>query len=191
MEYAILDELGSVVEFRESDTVSQKKHPNGKRVALPVTRVAADPTKDPRLYNVSEKITVNASSVKIESIYTPIPVDILKRDVIEKIDINAKNMRDTMTGNVSPAEIGVWTQKLSEAKAYLLSNNEADAPNLKQEAVHRGVSVSDLALKVVAKAEALWALEAKIAGVAGKHIDAVKSLVTGLEVITYDYLSGW
>lgn len=127
----------------------------------------------------------------VQSIIDAYPLSSAQAEVIAKIDMHAKSLRDGVVASISPAEMANWTIKQAEARAYQASGNEADAPMLGIEATARGVTVADLAAKVLAKAVQLSQLEAMIAGVAGAHGDAVKALGTFDAVLAYDWHTGW
>lgn len=127
----------------------------------------------------------------VQSIIDGYPLSSTQDEVVAKIDSHAKALRDAVVANISPAEMSSWTIKLDEAQKYQASNNSADAPNLQTEATARGIALSDLVTKVLNKATALSALEANIAGVQGKHGDAVRALTDFGPVLSYDWSGGW
>lgn len=105
------------------------------------------------------------------------------------VDRLAKAKRDAIVANISPAEMASWTIKRGEALAY--NGTDASAKNLAAEATARGISTADLVVKVTTKAAQLSALEAGIAGVAGKHCDTIDTLTSEAEVLAYDITTGW
>lgn len=90
-------------------------------------------------------------------------------------------LRNKLIGPVSPFEAASWWIKVAEAKMYPI------CPTLDYEAAQRGISTQDLATKVLAQATQLQFMEAKIAGLCGKHKDAIKALTTIEEVCAYDW----
>lgn len=132
-----------------------------------------------------------SDDVAVQAIIDAYPLSASQAEVIAQIDLHAKSLRDSVVAAISPAEMASWTIKQAEARAYQASGNDADAPMLGIEATARGVTVADLAAKVLAKAVQLSQLEAMIAGVAGAHGDAVKALTTFDAVLTYDWRTGW
>lgn len=112
-------------------------------------------------------------------------------EIVARIDAHAKAMRDAVVANISPAEMASWSIKQAEAAAYGVSGLVSDAPMLAIEAEARGVDLATLVAKVVGKGGALSQIEATIAGVSGKHVDAVKSLASFATVLSYDWLTDW
>ncbi|MFZ5658782.1 MAG: XkdW family protein [Pseudomonadota bacterium] len=112
------------------------------------------------------------------------------------IDQHANAIRAQITAGVSKAEMAGWYRKEREARAYKASGLSTDAPSLDAEATARGVTLAALVDLVIAKADRLAALEAQIAGTAGRHSDAVDALLadpasTVEQIDAYDYTSGW
>lgn len=110
--------------------------------------------------------------------------------VSDAIDIYAKQMRDKFLKGFSSGEISSWLQKYNEAKAYQASGLAADAPTLQAEATHREITLASLATKVINKFNTTSAKEAKIAGLAGKHKDALTALGTFALINAYDWQTG-
>ena len=102
-------------------------------------------------------------------------------------DTYASYVRSRFLAPASLYEASSWALKLSEAQGHGIS----PTPMLDIEAQARGVSTAQLASKVVAKAQQLAVLEATIAGINGRHNDAIKALATVGEVIAYDWRSGY
>jgi hypothetical protein len=109
----------------------------------------------------------------------------------DQIDAYAKQLRDRALKAVSAGEMGMWATKYQEAKAFQASGLSSDAPNLSVEAQQRGVTLSALCTRVLSNFSTIATREAKIAGTAGKHKDAVKALSTFAAIATYDYSAGW
>lgn len=108
-----------------------------------------------------------------------------------RVDDLAKMKRDTIVAGVSAAEMASWPIKLDEALKYQQSNDPADAPRLASEAASRAIPLSALVTKVMAKAEAFSALEAVLAGLNGRHNDAIAQMQTVTELALYDIETGW
>lgn len=112
------------------------------------------------------------------------------------IDQHANAIRTQITAGVSKAEMAGWYRKEREARAYKASGLSTDAPCLDAEATARGITLAALVDLVIAKADKLAALEAQIAGNAGKHNDAVDALIndttaTVAQIDAYDFSLGW
>lgn len=103
----------------------------------------------------------------------------------------AKALRDKVIDVYSYGETSSWPIKRAEAIAYTASGNAADAPMLSIEATARGVALASLVAKVQANNTAFSQLEATIAGVDGKHRDALAALATFADVAAYDLTTGW
>ncbi|MFH2082061.1 MAG: hypothetical protein ABIK08_11320 [Pseudomonadota bacterium] len=111
-------------------------------------------------------------------------------------DALAAKKRGEITKGISPAEMASWSIKRAEAMAYQVSGTAGDAPMLQVEATARGVTLADLAAKVMAKAALLSQAEALIAGTNGKHNDALAALAaapgtTVANMLAYDMTTGW
>ncbi|HMZ53454.1 MAG TPA: hypothetical protein PLR85_06625 [Nitrospira sp.] len=100
------------------------------------------------------------------------------------IETHASRLRDRYIKPVSPYEAASWPLKLAEAKA-------GGGPMLQAEADARGVDLSVIVEKVMDKAQALAGLEAMIAGVSGKHRDAISAKEDAHSVLDYDWSIGW
>lgn len=111
--------------------------------------------------------------------------------VSDKIDENAKRLRDKLSKNLSPSEMAAWATKKTEADRFQVSKQNTDAPTLTIEAGFRGVTVQALVNKVLANFDTTSQRESRIAGVAGGHKDAIKSLVSFAAIANYDWSTGW
>lgn len=107
------------------------------------------------------------------------------------VDAHATRLRDAAVAGVSPAEMASWSIKRAEAAAWNARANDADAPTLSLEAHARGVPTSAVVARVAAAAAALAELEALIAGVAGRHKDALRAQPDYIGVLGYDWHQGW
>ena len=77
----------------------------------------------------------------------------------------SKYLRNRIIGPVSAFEAASWWIKVAEAKAYPV------CPTLDYEAAQRGITTQELVGKVLAQAQQLQYMEAKVAGLCGKHKD--------------------
>ncbi len=110
-----------------------------------------------------------------------------KAAVGDCIDAEAKRIRAKALKAVDPSEMAAWATKYAEAKALQAGGPPADAVNLQAEADFRGITLTQLATKVVQKFNQTANREAKIAGLAGKHKDAVTALGSFAAVNSYDW----
>ncbi len=106
-------------------------------------------------------------------------------------DLLAKGKREAFTATIAPGEMASWSIKRAEAMAYQATAQATDAPSLVVEAEARGIVLIDLVAKVLAKAEQLSYIEALLAGINGKHNDAIAQLDTAAAVRAYDITAGW
>jgi hypothetical protein len=134
---------------------------------------------------------VSSDDVAVQAIIDTYSLSTCQREITDQIDAHAKALRDSVVSTISPAEMASWGIKQREAAAYTASGMDADAPMLANEAQARGVATAALAAMVLTKAQQLAALEAMIAGVAGKHGDAVKATTTFDAALAYDWRTGW
>jgi len=100
------------------------------------------------------------------------------------VDLIAYDIRNKATAGTSPAEMSSWPLKLAAA-------NAGGGPMLALEAQYRGITEAELIALVLGSAAQLSQLEAVIAGVSGKHRDAIAALTTIEEVCAYDMRSDW
>lgn len=101
--------------------------------------------------------------------------------ILAAIDAHARALRDAAVAGISPAEMAAWPIKLAQAQA-------GAGAMIEMEAAARGVPLTDLIAKILAKAAAMAALEASIAGTAGRHQDAVRAAA---DPAAYDWSAGW
>lgn len=121
--------------------------------------------------------------------YDPLPVEIGR--VKARINSYAAAMRNKITNGISPAEMASWPVKIAEAQRYAEGGVKDDAPMLAREAIARGVSIENVVSRVIENGTALSSLESDIAGIAGKHRDAVSASKDYLEALAYDFSDGW
>jgi hypothetical protein len=84
-----------------------------------------------------------------------------------------------------------WAIKLNEARAYTSTSDPLQAPTLAAIASIRGITLADLAGRVIANSTPYLQAEAAIDGIRGKHSDAIDAMTTVADIITYDWHSGW
>ena len=111
-------------------------------------------------------------------------LDEAKQDRYDHINRHAYNMRAALVANTHPAEMSSWSLKLAEAQ-------QGGGQQLAAEAQVRGVPTEDVVARVLKNGRQLALAEASIAGVAGKHRDAVKAMTTVEDVLAYDFSQGW
>lgn len=100
------------------------------------------------------------------------------------VDMVAASLRNQATAGTSPAEMSSWPLKLAAA-------NAGGGPMLALEAQCRGITEAELIALVLGSAAQLSQLEAVIAGVSGKHRDAIAAMTTIEEVCAYDMRADW
>lgn len=129
----------------------------------------------------------------------PLPPDSIGQDDlptaqakrIAEIEAYAAGLRNKVIAGYSAAEMSSWPIKVMEARAYTISGNAGDAPMLSIEATARGITLTDLAAKVLTKADGFAPLEATISGICGKHQDAIRALTDIRDLLVYDWRAGW
>ena len=107
-----------------------------------------------------------------------------------EVDTLAAKLRNQIVAGTSPAEMSSWPLKLMQAQAYLAGTDTAPAL-LSAESQSRGVTLQDLAQRVITNNAQLGALEAQIAGTSGKHRDTIAALTDLAAVEAYNYSTGW
>lgn len=139
-----------------------------------------------------DNVWISTDDGAVQAIIDTYPLSAYQHEICAAIDSHAYELRGKATSGVSPAEMSGWSLKLAEARAYQQTGNPLDAaPLLTIEASIRGIQLSDIVTRVLQNAQSLATLEATIAGVSGKHKDAVKSCVSFAEVALYDWRAGW
>lgn len=107
------------------------------------------------------------------------------------ISLHAKALRDKVVATISPGEMASWSVKAAEAEKFGAGADPGECPMLSQEAAARGITLTELVLKVNGNAARFSLAEASIGGVDGKHRDAVAALETFEAIAAYDYSAGW
>lgn len=121
----------------------------------------------------------------------PVTFEDAQANLIHAVDIIARDKRNAIVADISPAEMASWPIKRAEALAYQSSGLDADAPNLVAEAAARNISLADLVAKVLAKAAQLSYIEAQIAGHAGKLQDQINAAEDKQALDAIDITAGW
>ena len=111
-----------------------------------------------------------------------------KTNKLEALNASYETFVSTLAG-APQTEILSWSEQEAEAKAYTISKQEADAPMLSVLSQTRGVPLSVLCAKVLAKAEAYRSFIAYAIGKRQAYEDAIESAQTlgGLESIHIDF----
>ena len=134
---------------------------------------------------------VSSNDAEVQAIIDGYTLDDAKAVKAQEISDHAKALRDKVIRSISAGEMASWPIKLAEAAKYAQTGQASDAPMLAAEAQARGIELVALVQKVGGNATTFASLESAIAGVDGKHRDAIKALATFDEVSAYDYLTGW
>jgi hypothetical protein len=130
---------------------------------------------------------------------SPLPPDTIGQDDLatsklkrqEEIDAYAAGLRNRVVRGRSGGEMASWAIKLNEARAYTSTSDPLQAPTLSAIASIRGITLADLAGRVIANSTPYLQAEAAIDGIRGKHSDAIDAMTTVADIITYDWHSGW
>lgn len=113
---------------------------------------------------------------------------------------HAKRLRNKVIAPYSAGEMAAWPVKLAEAAAYADSNprDASLAPMLAAEALVRGISLDAMMGKVSGNASTFGDMEVQIAGVDGRHRDAINAIqgadndpAAYAAVLAYDFTTGW
>lgn len=121
----------------------------------------------------------------------PLTLEAVRTEKLALIENLAGDIRRKVVGRASPQEMASWSLKAGQAQAYLASGSALDAPLLMNEARARGVTLDAIAARVSNNATNFERAESLIAGVCGKHKDAVAALGTVAEIQAYDIEAGW
>lgn len=125
-----------------------------------------------------------------------------KLSVKQLIWSKAKDKRQLVAGSYHPAEISAGVVKQQQAVDAIAAINETGAgliaPLLKIEADVRGISVKELAAKVISAYNNFLAVEASIAGYCGKMVDQFNNVIyepeklfDNFEKFNIDWDAGW
>lgn len=132
----------------------------------------------------------------IRKSYTVIdkPINEVKEKLKSDCVALATRKRNQIVTGVSAGEMASWPIKREQAYAYLaqgVAATDQDAPALAEEAAARGTTTLEIVNRVAANAENLLTLESQIAGVSGRHRDAIDLMLTLSELAEYDITTGW
>lgn len=127
---------------------------------------------------------LNYDRISQQWVNEPDPEEDAFSAVFLAIERHAAWVRSRFLSEVSAYEAASWAFKVAEAKA-------GGGPMLQGEADARGISLQAMMERVLAKAASLAALEGHIAGVSGRHRDAIRLLQTPEEILAYDWRDGW
>lgn len=115
----------------------------------------------------------------------------IKNQIKVKIARHARTLVDQLTATYSPQEVASFPLKGKEAQAFAESNNPLDAPWLMAEAQIRGIPLTLLIASVLQKKALFESAMQEIAGMRGKHSDAIDATQSIKEAIAYDWSIGW
>jgi len=135
-------------------------------------------------YNNVFRTAHEKDEAAVQAIIDGYTLDECKAYIRGEIDELMRQKLDAMIAGRSPLEVAYFPTKAAEADAL---GKGGAAPTLEKEAVARGITVEQLAAKVLENTD----MQAEIVGVAGKHKDVLGALTTFAEVLAYDYRVGW
>jgi hypothetical protein len=118
--------------------------------------------------------------------YTAIekPLSEVQANLIKTIEETATKKFEQATSGYTASEMSSWVEMEAQAREHLVT--PLTSGMLYDEAMVAGISVDDLANKVIANADALKAVKAYIAGTRAKKIAEVKALTSVNECILYE-----
>jgi hypothetical protein len=136
-------------------------------------------------------VWISSDDAAVQAIIDGYPLAACQAEICAAIDAHAAARRDAATAGVSASEMASWPVKRAEALAHAADPMAGAAPVLAVEAAARGVPLDAVVARVLANAQALATLEATIAGVAGRHKDAVRATQSFAAALAYDWSTGW
>lgn len=139
----------------------------------------------------ADGIWQSSDDVAVQAIIDAYDLAACQDEVCAAIAAHAKALRDHAVADVSAGELASWPLKCAELAAFQASGDPAAAPVLSREAARRGIPLADMISKVAVNADKFGMLEAHIAGIDGRHRDAVRQLGSFADVLAYDWSSGW
>ncbi|GGD00128.1 hypothetical protein [Undibacterium terreum] len=98
---------------------------------------------------------------------------------------------DTAGKKKSAFEAARWPVLLSQTMAYQQTQSLASCPSVVGEAAIRRIPVQDLMVKIMANAALLDGVGQEIAGISGRHRDAIATLQSFEAVQDYDIATEW
>jgi hypothetical protein len=134
---------------------------------------------------------IASDEVAVQAIIDGYTLADCRAEIHAAIDARAAERREAGVRGVTPAEMAFWAVKRAEALAYQANPGPAQAPLLAAEAVARNIGLAALVARVLAAYRALADREAAIAGVAGRHKDAVTAAQSFEAALAYDWSTGW
>lgn len=156
------------------------------------------PDYDPRKQRATRTAwTVDGTAYRRGWTLTDYTVAEIRERLTAQVDSMARDKRDSVTAGTSPAEMSSWSLKRQESLAYTTepaNQSEADSMGvglIYAEAQARGVSAGNIAARVLTNAASLSALEAGIAGNAGRLNDALTAAETVDYLLAVDLDAGW
>lgn len=133
---------------------------------------------------VEDGVYITSDDDAVQAIIDSYPLSAQIDEKCAEVEAYAAKLLDAAAMGKSALQLAYEPIKKIEADA--LAKGGA-APTLAAEAAARGITVEELAAKVLSKSDT----QAQIVGVAGKHKDAIRALTTFEDVRAYDYSVGW
>jgi len=130
---------------------------------------------------------------------TPLPPDSVGQDSLadaklkrqSEINAYAAGLRNVVVRGRSVGEMVSWSIKLAEARAFVHSADPLQAPTLAMICQIRGMTIAEMAGRVIAQSEPFLHAEAYIDGIRGKHCDAIEACAAVQDIVVYDWMAGW
>lgn len=115
--------------------------------------------------------------------FVPQPLDALKATALSQMDAAHANYLRLLTGSASPEERDTWTVKEDAATAYLAdAATDAQKAMIEAEAAGGGITPTQLAQTIKAKATAFLTLVGQASGLRAKGRAAIKAATTPEEL---------
>lgn len=135
-------------------------------------------------------VWLSSDDAAVQAIIDGYTLDQAKQARCNEVIAFATAKFDKAIESYSRGELARWSTLRDEADAYM-ANGAAAIPRIANEASIRGITVDALVAKVRANATQFDGLGDQIAGMSGKHRDAISALGDFVSVLAYDYTTGW
>lgn len=152
--------------------------------AIGIYSILHDDMPNRRYYTITENKHFDDLPPRVSYATTPVDIELLKTDMINKVIELAKEKLTTATSKYSPAEMAGWHVLEAEAREFLSSGKTGSM--ISMEAAMCGQEVKDLAEATIASAEALIGLRTLIVSTRYNKTKSINALATIDEVIAYE-----
>lgn len=134
---------------------------------------------------------VPADATEIAYVITKMTADDIKKLKLKQFCTIADLLVDQLRSSYPEVEVLSWPRQETEARAFIGSGLEDDAPLLKGIAVRRGIDLADLANRVIAKANAYASFTGNIFGERQRLEDLMDTIQYDPETLTELKVVAW